>query len=143
MAKAVGYYLLERRIFRDGIFFIDLRGVQSAEGVRAAIALELGIDIENDGQLFAYLGNRNCLLILDNCEDPLHHDLKVFRRFIGRFLERVKHLKLLLTSRQALGGGLPGAKENICSIRQLEEEDAAFLFALKAKAALGREMTGQ
>ncbi|MCP4348145.1 MAG: tetratricopeptide repeat protein [Desulfobacterales bacterium] len=141
LSKAVGYYLLERNIFRDGIYFIELRGAQSAEGVRFAVSEELGIKAENDRQLFQGIGDKNMLLILDNCEDPLHHDLTGFRKFVSGFLQRCRYVRLLLTSRQALGGGLAGVSERLVGVQQLGEKDAARLFSFKARAALGRWLT--
>ena len=140
-AIVVGDYLLQRNGFRDGIYFVDLRGVQSPDGVRAAIASELGVEAEDDAQLFRQIGSQRLLLILDNCEDPLHHAVTGFRGLISGLMPRCRELRLLLTSRLTLGGGIAGATERIVSIRQLEILDAFRLFSHKAWAALGRDFT--
>ena len=140
-AIVVGDYLLQRNGFRDGIYFVDLRGVQSPDGVRAAIAYELGVEAEDDAQLFRQIGSQRLLLILDNCEDPLHHAVTGFRGLISGLMQRCRELRLLLTSRLTLGGGIAGATERIVSIRQLEILDAIRLFSHKAWAALGRDFT--
>jgi hypothetical protein len=128
LSTAVGHYLNARRCFRDGVFFVPLRGVQSPEGARAAIALSLGVVATNDDELFARLRPRRCLLVLDNCEDPLHYAAKDFRRFLAQLLQHAGEAKLLLTSRHALGGGLPGVTEKVHPLRRLDPYSAARLF---------------
>ena len=142
-AIMVGDYLLQRNGFRDGIYFVDLRGVQSPDGVRALIARELGVEAEDDAQLFSQISPQRLLLILDNCEDPLHHAARGFRGLISGLMKMCRGLRLLLTSRRTLGGGITGATERPVSIRQLGRMDANRLFRHKAQAALGREFTDE
>ncbi|MCP4219573.1 MAG: hypothetical protein GY765_33370, partial [bacterium] len=141
LSKAAGYYLLDRNRFKDGIYFIELRGAKSREGVRFAVSEELDLKAENDLQLFRQIADKNMLLILDNCEDPLHHAMTDFRKFVNDLLQRCRHVKLLVTSRLALGGGLSGTAEKIVRVQRLDHNDARRLFYLKAIAALGREIS--
>jgi len=128
VAIAAARYIAERRIFPEGVFFVPLREVRSAEAVRFSISTALQISIHTDEELFAALKSWQGLLLLDNCEDPLHHAPQEFRKFISKLLQQAGRLKLLLTSRQAVGGGLEGVAEKILPVRGLHHLDAAHLF---------------
>jgi len=128
LANEAGHYINERRIFPDGTFFADLRGAASTDAVRFAIATALEIEVKDDTELFAALSKKRCLLVLDNCEDPLHHISGGFRKFITELLQQADGAKLLLTSRHALGGGISGAAEKVHHLRQLDRGSAARLF---------------
>jgi len=128
LAIEVGHYIKERRLFPDGTFFVELRGAASTDAVRSAVATALGIEAKDDAELFAAIGNRRLLLVLDNCEDPLHYASGDFRKFISQLLQQARGAKLLLTSRHALGGGISGAAEKVHHLRQLDRGSAARLF---------------
>ena len=128
LAIEAGHYINERRLFRDGTFFVELRGAASKDAIRFAVATALGIEAKDDAELFAALHELRCLLVLDNCEDPLHHASGDFRKFITQLLQQAGRVKLLLTSRHTLGGGIPGVKEKVCPLHQLDRLSAARLF---------------
>jgi len=134
LSLALANYLSERSFFPDGVIFVELRNAQTAESVRYAIAQELDIQVKNDRELFNAIGLSNILFILDNCEDPLHHDRVKFRGFVSDMLKRCKNIRLLLTSRSAIGA-MQDVKENIRPISQLGDKDAHNLFCIKADAA--------
>jgi tetratricopeptide (TPR) repeat protein len=128
LAKAVSHYISERGLFQDGIFFVNLRNAISAEAVRSAISLKiLGAPAKDDKQLFDALISCRCLIILDNCEDPLHFARNEFRTFLSQFIQEDKYAKLLLTSREA-AGAIPGAAEKIIPLQRLLPPDDAILF---------------
>jgi len=133
LAIAVGAYLNERSVFSDGVFFIRLRGVTSSEAIRFAIAGAFGITANNDEELIQFTTKHNCLLVMDNCEDILRVNANQFRSFLSELLQNSRHIKVLLTSRESLGGGLQGLSEQIYVLHQLEPLDAARLFIALAR----------
>ena len=136
LAKEAGHYINERSLFDDGVFFVDLRDVRSAEAVRFSIANAMEIEVKDDKDLFKVLHNKRCLIVLDNCEDPLHHMPSEFRKFLTNLLRGAEEAKLLLTSRHALGAGIPGVAEKIHHLRQLDPSSAAYLFVRSAPRKL-------
>jgi hypothetical protein len=128
LAIAAGNYINDRHIFRDGIFLLCLRGVRSIDEMRSIVARAWGIIAQNDDELFAYLRQRRCLLIFDNLEDPLNFIPAETRRFISHLLQQSKNTKLLVTSRQAIGGGIFGIAEKVHHLLHLNQIDAARLF---------------
>lgn len=128
LATATGHYLNERRTFDDGVFFVSLRGAVSSEAARAAIATAVGLEASNEEELMSALQQRETLLILDNCEDPLHEAPGDFRKLIALIMQGAPKLRLLITSRQAIGGGLPGIAEKVVQVGRLAAIDGARLF---------------
>jgi len=136
LATATAHYINERRLFRDGTFFVSMRGVRSVEAARFAIARALRVEARDEDELFAALRPRHCLLVLDNCEDPLHHAPTAFRQFLSQLLQQARYVKLLLTSRHAVGGGLSGVSEQVHQLRRLSPLEAAHLFSNLAPRSL-------
>ena len=136
LAIEAGHYINERALFDDGVFFVELRDSRSAEAVRFSIANALGVEAREDKDLFKVLHDRKCLIILDNCEDPLHHMPSEFRKFLANLLQGAEDVKLLLTSRHALGAGIPGVTEKIHHLRQLDPLSAERLFVRLAPRRL-------
>jgi predicted ATPase/DNA-binding CsgD family transcriptional regulator len=100
LAVEVGQLAAER--FRDGVWFIALAPLHSAEYLITAIAAALGFDfgssVDQKGQLFSYLQKKHLLLIFDNIE----HLLPDAALFLEEFLQYTDQLHLLLTSRQPI-----------------------------------------
>ncbi|RVU19117.1 ATP-binding protein [Methylobacterium oryzihabitans] len=72
LAVAVGHGAVEH--FRDGIWMVDLCVIDSDRYLASAIAQEMGIAIHADdpqAALTAALAYRQCLLVLDGCENSL------------------------------------------------------------------------
>ena len=128
LAIEAGHYINERALFDDGVFFVELRDSRSAEAVRFSIANALGVEAREDKDLFKVLHDRKCLIILDNCEDPLHHLPGEFRKFLANLLRGAEDVKLLLTSRHALGAVISGAAEKVHHLRQLDSSSGMYLF---------------
>lgn len=134
LATVAARYLADRSLFHNGVFFISLRGAQSTEALRTAIAQTLGIEASNDEQLLGTLRSYRALFVLDNCEDLLHANGSGFRRFLGALLQNAERIKLLLTSRQSVGGALPGVSETVHGLHRLAPEDAMRLFLIHTNA---------
>lgn len=87
--------------FADGVYFVDLEPVESADQVAIAVADALNVPLsgrqEPRTQLLAYVLERELLLVLDNFEHLLPEtDLLI------EILERAPDVKLLVTSREVL-----------------------------------------
>jgi len=105
LALAVaGHYLqralsLEGAHFPDGVYFVPLVGLSSADQIPAAIAIALQINLESGAKgLLRFLSRKKVLIVLDNFEHLLDGaDL------IVDILEAAPEVQLLLTSRERLG----------------------------------------
>ena len=89
--------------FTDGVWFIPLAPVQSAQGLIGAIANGLNFSFNKSAepprvQLMDYLREKQILLILDNFE----HLLKGGRELVADILGTAQDVKLLVTSRERL-----------------------------------------
>jgi hypothetical protein len=72
LAIAVSNYMYERRLLKDSVFFVELKGIKTAEGLRALIAQALRMEVNDDRELFHAIGDKRCLFVLDNCENIFH-----------------------------------------------------------------------
>ena len=107
--------------------------------IAAALRLQQrqGLDIE--ATVIEYLGTRELLLVMDNCE----HLLDAAAGLVDQIVTQCPRVTVLATSREALG--VDG--ERILAVPPLAVEDAAALFADRAKAGrpdfdLDREPVG-
>ncbi|WP_248960063.1 BTAD domain-containing putative transcriptional regulator [Sphaerisporangium perillae] len=84
----------------DGPWLVELAALTSAELLPATIAALVGIPGAASGEdLAAVLAGRRLLLVLDNCE----HLLEAVSALTGVLLSRCGGLRVLATSREALG----------------------------------------
>jgi Predicted ATPase len=88
--------------YADGAWYVDLVPVADSSMVAPAIAAALGLG-EHQGQssedtVLGWLGSRQALLVLDNCE----HLLDGLPALVERLLTGAPRLSLLLTSRARL-----------------------------------------
>jgi predicted ATPase len=128
--------LLDR--FADGIYFVDLAPIREPEGVLAVIARTIGLRETSDLPLLdalkGQLRTQKMLLLLDNFEQ-----VTVAAPKVGELLQECPHLKLLVTSREALHLrgehihpvpplALPRADLKQTSIEQLTQYEAVRLF---------------
>ena len=86
--------------FRDGVWFIPLASITDERLIPQAVASVLGVK-EEAGRpvieaLIKNVGDRNLLLILDNCE----HLVDACAELATRLLQAGPHLKILTSSRQ-------------------------------------------
>jgi predicted ATPase/DNA-binding CsgD family transcriptional regulator len=89
--------------FAQGVWFVPLQPVSSADLLATAVADVLGLPLsapaDPQTQLYNYLSDKNVLLILDNFEHLLRAS---GAEFLPGLLEAAPALKLLVTSREAL-----------------------------------------
>lgn len=91
-----------RRRFPDGVWFVELAPLNDPMLLEHALAAVLRVQESPQRPLLAtllnYLGQKNCLLIFDNCE----HVIAQARRVIGSLLRDCPSVALLVTSREGL-----------------------------------------
>ena len=147
LALDVAAEQLER--YPDGVFFIDLAPVSDTAALPGAVAAAVGFGRfaigtgsgQPSAELLEYLGPREALLIVDNCE----HLIDASAALVDEVLERCPRVSILATSRESLD--LQG--EQLLPVPPLEvtaatgsdegaslESDAVRLF--KSRAALIR-----
>ena len=88
--------------FSDGVWFVDLGPLQDAERVPATVAATLGIKdavVAPLERLTDHLKSRQTLVLLDSCE----HVIDAAVESIDALLEKCNALKVVATSREALG----------------------------------------
>jgi len=140
LTAIVAVDLLDR--FDDGVFFVDLSSVQSADLVAPEIARALQIPLESDRPategLAAHFGSMNMLLLLDNFEQVLGG-----ATVVADLLRACPGLNILVTSRVCLS--LRGEQEyqlpplglpEMASRHAVERSEAAQLFVKRAAEAL-------
>jgi predicted ATPase len=103
LAVQVGTELLDR--FSDGAWLVDLAPIADPELVSSVIAQTLGISQQEgrrvDESIPPWLERKKLLLIFDNCE----HVLQTVGPIIAAILRTAADVRMLATSRQALGIG--------------------------------------
>src|SRR5437667_10289199 len=88
--------------FQDGVWFVDLGPLQDAQRVPATVAATLGLKDATESpleRLTEHLKSRQTLVVLDNCE----HVIDAAVESIDALLEKCSALKIVATSREALG----------------------------------------
>ncbi|MCA9918909.1 MAG: tetratricopeptide repeat protein [Anaerolineales bacterium] len=90
-----------RQLFLHGAFFVPLVGVDSRTLLVTAVAAACGLQFSGSqnpaAQLFAFLRDRELLLVLDNFEHLLDEAI-----WLVQLLQQAPGIKLLLTSREPL-----------------------------------------
>lgn len=106
LAEAAARWQHERDRWLDGVWFISLRPVQAANDARTRIALALELDpknAESDQALARALGDRDCLLVLDDLDNLLIHDrpglIGLLKALLG-----TPNPRLLTTARRIAAG---------------------------------------
>ncbi|HMQ30183.1 MAG TPA: BTAD domain-containing putative transcriptional regulator [Chloroflexaceae bacterium] len=145
VAHALRDELAGDELFADGVAFVPLLAVATPDGVVGALAAALQLEFEpgvpSHEQLFAHLGGRRMLLVLDNLEHlddvaPLLTDL----------LAAAQGVRLLATSRVALNlpeewfhpvDGLATPPADAHEVAQLGRYDAVRLFEQLGRRARG------
>ena len=92
-----------REDYPDGVWFVDLAPLTDPKLAAQAVASVLGVRDDAgsslDIALTDYLRPRSALLVLDNCE----HIIDACALLTGRLLAHARDIRILATSRQALG----------------------------------------
>jgi predicted ATPase/DNA-binding SARP family transcriptional activator len=108
-----------------GACLVELAHVGDPEGVAAAIGSAL--DLPDPNRLAEMIGERDLLILLDNCE----HVIATAAEVAEDLLRRCPGLRLLATSREGLRVG----GETIWPVPPLATDDAVQLFIERARAA--------
>ena len=130
--------------FPDGTWLVELATVSSPELVPLALASVLGVHEDQARPLMTalqdHLQPKTILLLLDNCE----HLLEACAQLANALLHACPHLKILVSSREALGMAgevsfrvsslsLPDA-QHLPSLERLTQYDSVRLFIERAVA---------
>ncbi len=132
--------------YADGVWLTELARLSDAELIAPTLLMVLGLR-EQPGRpalqtLIDYLGSRQALLVLDNCE----HLIEAAAGLASALLNACPKLRLLATSREALG--VPGeavwrvpalslpAPEEVPPAAEMAEWPAVALFVDRGTAAL-------
>ncbi|MEO5359273.1 MAG: metallophosphoesterase [Nitrospirota bacterium] len=105
--------------FKDGVYCCSCQGIEAKDSLTATISSVVTNNPDtNENILFAWLENKECLLILDNFEDTLA-DMANVESFIEKLLKQASGVKLLITSRESIN--LAGI-EKVVSVETLTRE---------------------
>ena len=115
----------------DGVYWVELSSLQDQRLVPERVAGTLGLTVDAtrsaiDG-IVAHVGERQILLVLDNCE----HLLEASAQLTHRMLQANPRLRILATSRAPLRV----AGETVRLVASLSEDEAVSLFEERANAA--------
>ena len=117
------------------LWFVELAAVSDPRSVPAAVADALGARDLTSGEhgsagapaarIIERLGDRELLVVLDNCE----HVLGAVADLVGQLLSSCRRLSIVATSRQPLG--VPG--EHQVPLEPMSDDDAAALFVERGR----------
>jgi predicted ATPase/class 3 adenylate cyclase len=89
--------------YADGAWICELAGASDGESLLQLVAATLGVqpraDVSLEGSIVGFLATKQLLLILDNCE----HLILAAARLVGAILRDAFDVRILATSREALG----------------------------------------
>ena len=141
LALEVGRNLVDT--YADGVWLVELAPLSEEELVPKAVAEALDVP-ERPGEsladtLIEVLGNRELLLLVDNCE----HLLEATARLADSILDSCPRVRMLATSREALGveGELrwpvpplsAPEPQRSHTVEELDESESARLFLARAR----------
>lgn len=127
---SVAHFVHSRRLFPDGVFYVDLEG-QKLSTVRYAIAQSIGMPAaDTDEEVFAELGTKNCLLVLDKVEELLDEDENKGEELLHQLISVAPNLRLLIASRRNMH--IPSVTPYSLSISELPLHTATELLCLVA-----------
>ncbi|MGO1057241.1 BTAD domain-containing putative transcriptional regulator [Crossiella sp. CA198] len=110
--------------FVDGVWLVELAGHGPAVEEAVSVALGVREDVPSADRLLDAVRGKRMLLVLDNCE----HVLESAAALAQRLLRAAPDLRILATSREALG--LAGETQHL--VQPLATEHAVELFAARA-----------
>ncbi|WP_036511137.1 protein kinase domain-containing protein [Nocardia aobensis] len=128
--------------FTDGVWLVELSELRDPALVAENVAAALGLQNRGAGRtldvLIRYLGSKDLLLVLDNCE----HVIDEAAKLTESLLRTCPGVRIMATSREALGIGA----ESVYAVaplgipgpagRRSARDDAVTLFAERAAAAV-------
>jgi predicted ATPase/class 3 adenylate cyclase len=123
--------------FADGVWFTDLVPITEPGRVAGAVAqaagLRLGPAQDLGSQLAELIGDRQLLLVIDNCE----HLIDEVAEIVDAILERSSDAHVFATSRERLN--LPGAQ--VIPVGPLDRDSAAVQLLVERAASLGVDLS--
>lgn len=132
VALEVARWFSSRRVFPHGIYYIDLRQTDTADGALDLLCSALKVQVSRLQNVITYLADRRCLLLFDNAEDVLWHNEKDLQHLFNTVLKTTPHSTMLITSQRPVGGNLH-EPEHVCRIFPLEQTYAWMLFCATTK----------
>jgi len=158
LAKSVAFYLDERFTFKDGIILQSLRGVESTHMFVTRLFLLLSkyiVDQEPETptnnenlskadmniileKMLVFLEDKQILFVLDNVEDILSKDPKLFKDVLNEIFNRCSLVRILTTTLFPIGQ-IGDITENKIEIKELTPNFSIELLQRKAM----REITKQ
>ncbi|MBU7047050.1 MAG: tetratricopeptide repeat protein, partial [Theionarchaea archaeon] len=135
LAREVARWFCSRGNF-DGVYYIDLRQTDTAEGVIALLGAALNEQFSKLEDVITCFQGLRCLLLLDNAEDILWHDEDAFQNLIDTLLQYTPHI-LLITSQRPIGGNLYES-ERVYRLSSLRQRYAELLFCATTKRRMVR-----
>jgi predicted ATPase/DNA-binding winged helix-turn-helix (wHTH) protein len=118
----------------DGVWVCELADTRDPEAVDSLVLAAVGegqqSDADPDESLLRALEGRRGLLLLDNCE----HVVERIRPLVGRILDRCGEVRVLATSREALGVG----GESVHPLEPLDLDAAVACFVDKVEQSGGQ-----
>ncbi|CAK4180139.1 unnamed protein product [Aphanomyces euteiches] len=134
LTMAAAHYILQRRICPDGVFYVDLEGLELS-AVKYAIARSVGLltgesESSSDAEVFAELGSKRCLLVLDKVEELLDRDEHKCQEWLGQLVGTATQTRFLLASRRC--PVIPNVTVQPLSISELPPQTSADLLRLSA-----------
>jgi predicted ATPase/class 3 adenylate cyclase len=140
LAVAAGQRLGGSSLFPDGVWLVELAHVAAEHDVATAIVsvlrLRLSANRVSAASIADALGNQHRCIILDNCE----HVLDAAADVVAVLADRCPSLRLLMTSREALGvdGERVKRVRPLAVLSSLGRSEAATLFCERVEGPLGR-----
>lgn len=106
LAVEIGRAMADTSGFKDGIYLVELAPLTDPALLAQSILLALGIEGNRERAaaetLLSFVGNKQALLVLDNCE----HLIDTTARLVEGLLRACPNLRVLVTSRERLN--IPG-----------------------------------
>ena len=137
VAIEVARWFCSRNHFPDGVFYIDLRQVDTADGIIDLLGAAVKTEFPGLEDVITYIKGYHCLLVLDNAEDILWQDEGALQHIIHSILRFSPHVKLLVTSQRPVGGNLH-EPERVLRIQSLARDHAAILFYSTTKRTMSQ-----
>lgn len=144
LAFETAQYLNEREIFKDGIFYIDLKNVKTTQEFKdkANEIIMQSANIENKNDLVSKLEENNMLLIMDNVNDIINNKAQ-FDWNVITLINIYKNIKIiLLTQSEIKIEDFESIKDKIISIEvpPLDDDEAADMVINNCEIDLAAEL---
>ncbi len=120
-AEAARHAMVDRDFGLARAVWLELTARYTPEMLREALALLFGVDparCTSDLALAKALGDVHALVVLDNAEDLLRTEGEGFQSLLDNATRHVPGLRVLVTTRRALGD-LDGVQERSCPVDRL------------------------